>query len=240
MSSDVWLCASYACHSFHYRMPETVAISSINPAMPSPLTVKMALIASYLRTGDIASATQVFDMFPLEVRVRPSKGAIVYRSIMRYVRPPKDSSKVDGNTGSSYTISPHFREFALLAGQLEVYVKTPEATHALITEALEHIPYFGAKDSLVTCMDVQEITEPPRDCVSMIDPDVVVGDFDMMMMQFADFDASAFKGKNRITLESLIPSQRNKKHYQVNSYVVPARQRSQGNVKILERSKVGE
>lgn len=240
MPDDVWLCASYTCHSFHYRMPETVAISSVNPAMPSPLTVQMALVASYLRMGNVERATQVFELFPLEVRVRPPAGAVVYRSIMRYVRPPKDSSKVDSNTGSSYTISPHFREFALLAGLLEVYINIPKTHREVFTQALEHIPYFGAKDSLVTCIDVQDVTEPPRDCVAIIDPDVVVGDFDMMMMQFADFDASAFKGKNRITLESLMPSQRNKKHYQVNSYVVPVRQRSQGNVKILERSKVGD
>ena len=152
---EIWLKASFVTHSFHYRMPDTVAISSVNPAMPSPLTVQMAMLASYLREGQADKAQQLLDLMPLQIKVRPPKGAIIYRSIMRYVRRPKDSNDFDKNTGSGYKISPHFREFALLSSylpetesaesvNLEVYVQTSEEHQQLVTEALEQIPYLGA------------------------------------------------------------------------------------------------
>ena len=234
LSEDsVWIRASYACHSFHYRMPDTVAISSVNPAMPSPLTAQMAMLASYLREGMREEAQQLLELMPLEVRIRPPEGAIVYRSIMRYVRPPKKANDTDSNTGSSYKISPHFREFALLQGNLEVFVRVSQAHKVLVEEALERIPYLGAKDSLVTCLDIEKVEVPPKDCASPIEH-YQPGVEDVLVMQFA----SLLDGpKNKpLTLTGLIPSQRDKAHYDLQSYVVPGRMTSQGNVKLYHRT----
>ncbi len=253
--SEIWLKASFAAHSFHYRMPDTVAISSVNPAMPSPLTVQMAMLASYLREGQADKAQQLLNLLPLNIKVRPPKGAIIYRSIMRYVRPPKDAEDFDKNTGSGYKISPHFREFALLEGNLEVYIHTATEHQTLITEALEQIPYLGAKDSLVSCLDVEQSESPPDDCAATPD-EVDLGKMDFMVLQLADFNSKAGlfpekivtqgKGKNKIqttipdpdkslTLEKLIPSQRMKDHYTLGSYVVRGELSSSGNVKLFRR-----
>ena len=241
--SEVWLKASFETHSFHYRMPDTVAISSVNPALPSPLTVKMAMLASFLRNGETIKAQALLDLMPLTVRIRPPAGALVWRSIMRFVRPPRHAADYDSNTGSGYKISPHFREFALLDGDLEIYVYVAKKNAPLVQEALELIPYLGTKDSLVTCLKIEAGQAPPDDCAVLID-EADLSQSDYLVMQLADFaDNSALRpkpkkgkpSKKQITLEKLIPSQRLKTHYTLESYLVKGRLTSTGNVKVFQR-----
>jgi len=244
--SEIWLRARFLTHSFHYRMPDTVAISAVNPAVPSPLTVQMAMLAAYLRKGERGKAQALLDLLPLKVRVRPPRGAVIYRGIMRYVRPPKDAGDLDKNTGAGYKISPHFREFALLDGPLEVYVLAPAEHHKLVAEALERIPYLGAKDSLVSCQgEVEPVDEPPSDCAVALE-DVDLSELaDYVVLQLADFEGRErlfppAKGKQKaqdkaLTLERLLPSQRLKEHYRLGVYLVEGQVYSSGNVKVFRR-----
>jgi len=234
--THTWLRAEFQCHSFHYRMPDTVAINSVNPSLPSPLTVQMAMLASLLREGRSGDAQTLLEHFPLELRVRPPQGAIIFRAFMRFVRPPKSPDDLDKNTGSGYKISPHYREFALLEGALEVYVHTPLGQRALFTEALERIPYLGTKDSLVTCVGVDEVEAPPQNCAVRLAEYTPAEDDDLMMVQLADFDTQEVKAKKApLTLENVLPSQRDKKHYRLDTYVLRGRLESQGNVKLFKR-----
>ncbi|PZA06221.1 MULTISPECIES: hypothetical protein [unclassified Meiothermus] len=244
--SEIWLRARFLAHSFHYRMPDTVAISAVNPAVPSPLTVQMAMLAAYLREGERGKAQALLELLPLKVQVRPPQGAVIYRGIMRYVRPPKDAGDLDKNTGAGYKISPHFREFALLDGPLEVYVLAPAERREIVVEALERIPYLGAKDSLVSCLGVEEVSGPPPDCAVLLEDADVTRVADYVVLQLADFGAREHlfpppKGKQKaqdkaLTLERLLPSQRLKEHYRLNTYLVEGRVYSSGNVKIFRRS----
>lgn len=239
--NKVWLKAVYECHSFHYRMPETVAISGVNPAMPSPLTVQMAMLASFLRAGDSEKAQWLLEQLPLELRVRPPKGAIVFRSLMRYVRPPKNASNLDKNTGATYKISPHFREFALLQGPLEVYVRCNSEQQVWMVQALENVPYLGAKDSLVSCLEVVPVNEPPGDCAMTAHEANLDQPTDFTVVQLANFAThqDLFPAKKAaekgLTLERLLPSQRLKNHYRLDAYLVSGEVRSSGNVRIYTR-----
>lgn len=236
--SEIWLRARFLTHSFHYRMPDTVAISAVNPAVPSPLTVQMAMLAAYLREGEREKAQALLELLPLKVRVRPPRGAVIYRGIMRYVRPPKD--------GAGYKISPHFREFALLDGPLEVYVLAPAECRGLVAEALERVPHLGAKDSLVSCQgEVEAVPEPPPDCAVPLEDADLTELADYVVLQLADFGAREHlfppaKGKRKtqdkaLTLERLLPSQRLKEHYRLGAYLVKGRVYSSGNVKVFRR-----
>jgi hypothetical protein len=234
--NSVWIMAKYATHTFHYRMPDTVAISSVNPVLPSPLTVQMAMVASYLREGDAVKAQALLDLMPLNVRVRLPKAALVFRNIMRYVRPPKDPFDVDKSSGSSYKISPHFREYALLQDGIEVYVETVTENAERVREALEKIPYLGAKDSLVSCEAIQLVDMPPDDCaVNVASEDFKAEPRDAIILQLADFEPERDKRVPSLTLENLIPGQRDKRHYRIDAYFAPGRVESQGNVKLFKR-----
>lgn len=222
----VWLAAEYASHSFHYRMPETVAISSVNPTLPSPLSVQMALVAAYLRENDRERAEALTALLPLPLRLRPAAGALVFRAIMRYVRPPKNPADRDSGTGAQYKISPHYREFALLEGPLTVYVRVPPDGLELVRDALERVPYLGAKDSLVACLGVQEVDAPPSDCARPIEDFAEVGPG--VIVQLATLERPA-------RLEALVPGSRDPKDYAVGPYWLPGRLTSQGTVKVYRR-----
>ena len=86
----IWLKATYHFHVFHYRMPETAAIAAVTSFVPSPLTVKMAMIASLFQLGDVNGAKIVAkNMHKIEVKIAPPKAAISFKAFMRYVSVPE-------------------------------------------------------------------------------------------------------------------------------------------------------
>src|SRR5690606_19820976 len=157
-----WLRARFHAHTFHYRMPETAAINAVNPLIPSPLTIKMALVAALLRARRVDEAKRLArTLHTVEVRIRPPARATVFRALMRYVRPPRKDpespSDHDAGTGSAYRISPHYREYALWGGALEVFLGVPEELAGTVTDALIRIDYLGARDSQVYCEAVERV-----------------------------------------------------------------------------------
>src|SRR5579872_5862861 len=84
----VWMRAEYHSHLFHYRMPETVAIAAVSPLVPSPLTVKMALVAALARDGDVEGARELAAYLPYLTDdaffIVPPKGAVTFKAFMRY------------------------------------------------------------------------------------------------------------------------------------------------------------
>lgn len=241
---QVWLRADYSCHVFHYRMPETVAIASVNPVVPSPLTIKMALIASLLRNDQIDAAEKLAPHLPnVEVRIAPPDSALIFRALMRYVRPPADrqSTARDPNTGGKYGTNPHSREFAVWGGRgqdahagiLRVFLRLPASQAEVVERALWHIGYLGAKDSLVTCLEVQR--EEPREQECVAHRDKASPAFGNFVVRLADFVPGT-----ALELRQLIPSQRDRRHYipsagEQSLCVLPGEVASYGRVKLYQK-----
>jgi hypothetical protein len=246
----VWLRADYACHVFHYRMPETVAIASVNPVVPSPLTVKMAMVAALFRDGRVEDARQLAPHLPeMEVMVSPPESALVFRALMRYVRPPADrgSNRIDPNTGGRYGTNPHNREFALWGGPgsdsgiLSIFVNTPQSLADVVESALRHVSYLGAKDSMVTCQEVrQEEPDESTCCKALAEGDPPPIDFGSFVVRLADMRRGA-----QLELINLIPSQRGssrdlQRRYVPNAedqglHVLPGTMTSYGRVKFYNK-----
>lgn len=248
---NVWLRADYVSHIFHYRMPETVAIAAVNPVVPSPLTIKMAIIAALLRDGLIADAETLVPYLPgIEVQIRPPASALVFRALLRYVRPPADrgTSRIDSNTGGTYGTNLHNREFALwgrgtegdgTAGTLTIFVRVPQTLAEMVTAALQQVPYLGAKDSLVTCITVGQ-EDPDGDEAEYVipvpaggSPQVGQGNY---VVRLADFVPGA-----NVDLRHIIPSQRDAQYYRPNGddpslFVLPGDMSSYGRVKWYRRN----
>jgi hypothetical protein len=248
----VWLRADYACHVFHYRMPETVAIASVNPVVPSPLTVKMAPVAALFRDGRVDDAEQLAPRLPdMQVMISPPESALVFRALLRYVRPPADrgSDRIDANTGGRYGTNPHNREFALWggpgpdAGVLSVFVNTPQSLAEVVEAAMRHVSYLGAKDSLVTCLGVeQEAPDESACCKALREGDPPPIGFGSFVVRLADLRPGA-----QVQLRELIPSQRGssrdlQRRYIPNAkdqglHVLPGTMASYGRVKFYNKSK---
>ncbi len=86
----IWLKAIYHFHIFHYRMPESVAIAAVTSFVPSPLTVKMAMIASLFQLGNVNAAEIIArNLHKIEVKIVPPKAALSFKVFMRYVSVPE-------------------------------------------------------------------------------------------------------------------------------------------------------
>ncbi len=230
----IWLKATYHFHVFHYRMPGTVAIAGVTPFVPSPLTIKMAMIASLFQLGDAYGAEIIAkNMHKIEVKIVPPKAALSFKAFLRYKSPPakEKKEKTIDETGSFYPNRPHIREYAIFQGDLKIFVKLPVNAADYGKKALKNIRYLGSKDSMVTCLDVREHSTLPHDssCVNKLEsgnPGIVV--------ILADFKFKDNSDIQELKLEELIPGNRkNKEMYENFLYTVPGKILTKGRTKIF-------
>jgi len=140
---DIWLRAIYHFHVFHYRMPQTASIAAVTPFIPSPLTVKFAMIASLLQRGQYAEAEKLAQVLPkVKVLIIPPESAFSFKAFLRYRSVPAvESTGGFDETGSFYPSRPHTREYALFQGDLIVFVRIPELLKEIGKSALKNIRY---------------------------------------------------------------------------------------------------
>jgi hypothetical protein len=214
-------------------MPETVAIASVTPFVPSSLTVKMALIAALLQGGDDQSAKQLAPhLSRIVVHIVPPSAAFSFKAFLRYRSVPAvESAGSLDESGSYYSSRPHTREYALFASELTVFLGLPDSSIAdCAKRALRNIRYLGCKDSIVTCINVQKVSEDqlPKDLfVQHLNPNlsgpVILG---------ADFEDSA-----TLTLQELIPGSRKEEHYRRPPplFVLPGKIVVKGRSRVFQR-----
>lgn len=228
-----WLKADYHFHVFHYRMPDTVAIASVTPFVPSPLTVKMALIAALLQNGDEKLAQQLAPQLPqVKVYILPPASAFSFKAFLRYRSVPAVEAAVAlDESGSYYPSRPHMREYALFEDTLTIFLGLPDSNLLdTVKRALRNIRYLGCKDSIVTCLDVQEVPQNTLPGDKVVQPlssnrsgSVILG---------ADFINSV-----EPDLKDLIPGSRKEEHYHRHPplFTLPGRIIVKGRTRIFKR-----
>ena len=231
-----WLRAEYHFHVFHYRMPETVAIAAVTPFVPSPLTLKMALVAALLQRGNEQSAKNLVPHLPrIEVRIVPPSSAFSFKAFLRYRSVPavESASGLD-ESGSYYPSRPHTREYALFSDALTVFLGLPDmAILETVKKALWNIRYLGCKDSIVTCLSVQEVSkEEAEDAKSSAVQPLREGYAGAVILG-ADFVPSA----NLTDLKELIPGGRKEEHYCIPPpvFVLPGKVMMKGRTRVFVR-----
>jgi hypothetical protein len=223
-----WLEAIYHFHVFHYRMPQTAAIAALNPFVPSPLTVKFAMVASLLQMGRDSDAKSLATILPsVEVLIVPPKSAFAFKAFLRYRSVPAvESQKALDESGSYYPSRPHTRDYSLCEGDLIINVGVPEDKKSLSQEALKNVRYLGCKDSLVWCRDVRSVQQPRiGETVQAIQQ----GQAGAVIL-LADFDAKA-----SFELKDIIPGQRDERHYLKIPCTLPGNIGTVGRTKIFKK-----
>jgi len=224
-----WLEAIYHFHVFHYRMPQTAAIAALNPLVPSPLTVKFAMVASLLQMGRDSDAKSFVTQLPaIEVLIVPPKSALAFKAFLRYRSVPAvESTKTLDESGSYYPSRPHTREYSIPEGELVVYVGVSEDMKATAQESLRRVRYLGCKDSLVWCREVRQIDMPAE--VKAVKP--ISAEEAGLVILLADFNSEASFGLNDI-----IPGQRDEAHYKMTPCILPGTLSAVGRSKIFRRN----
>lgn len=211
----VWIKAVYHSHVFHYRLPQAASIAALNPSMPSPLTVKMAMIASLLRSGKVTDARQLAKyLHQIIVLISPADASLTFKAFLRYRSVPEvgKGGQLD-ESGSLYPSRPHTREYCLWSSNLEISVEVPANLKDTCKNALSNIPYLGTKDSLVSCVSVQEIGKPDN----LIGKQPSASEIKSGIIWYL----ADFKSGVQLDLLDLIPTQRKPEHYQMKPIITP-------------------
>jgi hypothetical protein len=115
-------------------------------------------------------------------------------------------------------------------------LRAPQSLVSVIEDALWHISYLGAKDSLVTCVGVERQGPDLRACCVPVEkdgpPPLGAGNF---VVRLADLTPGA-----SVELRQLIPTQRVRQHYIPNPenpglFVLPGEMVSCGRVKFYQK-----
>lgn len=228
--SRVWLKAVYHFHVFHYRMPETTAIAGLTSFIPSPLTIKMAMIAALFQIGDSVSVQGLLNnMDKTKVKIMPPKAALSFKAFMRYRSPPAiESDKGMDQTGSFYHSRPYIREYTLFHDNLTVFIETPINVKKTAEKALKNIRYLGCKDSLVSLEEITEERPEEDKCAKELVNLKVPG----VAVLLADFrPESTFND-----IIQLIPGNRDENMYQKKRYVLPGKILTRGKTRLFARN----
>ncbi len=234
LSSLLWLKAVYHVHVFHYRMPETASIAALTSFVPSPLTVKMAMMASLLQKGEYQKASQLVAHLPkIEVRIAPPSAAFSFKAFLRYRSVPAvESAGGMDESGSFYPSRPHTREYALFADDLVIFVGLSEnAIKGIIEKALRHIRYLGCKDSLVWCKSVTEVEASMVEQGATV-PQLKEGKAGTIVL-LADFKRDVQIKE----LKEIIAGQRKEEHYQPSPFVLPGQITTRGRTRLFVNGK---
>lgn len=228
LSERCWLKAVYHFHVFHYRMPQTAAIAAITPFVPSPLTVKFAMVAALLQLGRHNEAQSLTQVLPqVEIRIVPPKAAFAFKAFLRYRSVPavESAGELD-ESGSFYPSRPHTREYSLFQGDLVIFVGIPQDVKAIALDALKAIRYLGCKDSIVWCKEVTPVNK--SDIKAVVQP--LKEQQPGAVVLLADV-------KQGITLElrQIIPGQRDESHYVHQPYTLYGSIKTRGRTKVFQR-----
>lgn len=228
-----WLKAAYHFHVFHYRMPQTAAIAAITPFVPSPLTVKFAMVASLLQLGRHSEAESLARVLPqVEIRIVPPATAFSFKAFLRYRSVPAvESAGGLDESGSFYPSRPHTREYSLFQGDLVVFASIPQDVKAIALDALKNIRYLGCKDSMVWCKDVVLVDQP--DTQALVQPLKRQQPGAVVLLADLRPDAS-------LELRRIIPGQRDKEHYSQEPHTLPGKVITLGRTRFFRRQNSSE
>jgi hypothetical protein len=209
-------------------MPQTAAIAAITPFVPSPLTVKFAMVASLLQLGRHGEAESLARVLPqVKIWIVPPAAAFSFKAFLRYRSVPAvESAGGLDESGSFYPSRPHTREYSLLQGDLVIFVDIPEEARGIALDALKNIRYLGCKDSLVWCEEVTPVDQP--DVHTIIQP--LKEQQPGAVVLLADI-----KSDVAIELMQIIPGQRKEEHYAQEPYTLPGSIMTTGRTRLFRR-----
>ncbi len=187
-ASPMWLRADYEFAStFSYRQPDVSAQFAIGAPVPSPATVKLALVDTAIRwSGRVDEGRRVFDLVKgLKVCVVPPPRMVRFQAFIKRLKPREGG--LLGSTG--------VRDYFLFEGPLTVYIEVPSSNAGEIGDLLRRVRRFGTSDSLCWCIGVREEHPDERLCpCRLVD---LTSDRGGLVVRLSDLtDNSEFDGFN--------------------------------------------
>jgi len=141
----VWIGARYVFGStFSYRIPDFSSSYAAATPIPSPSTVKLALVAAAIgKSGDVKVGEKLFESIKTaQVTIEIPERVAIFRGFIKRLKKKRLGRGFESTFG--------IREYVLYSGPLTVFVNAPPDDAKMIMESLKAVRYFGTSDSMCT------------------------------------------------------------------------------------------
>jgi hypothetical protein len=167
----MWLILTYNPTSlFSLRYSSATAAGAKSLVVPTPYTIKMALLVAAIRWRGLDYARneafpKVRDIRP--IRIRPAEYAVVNRCFLKYQKLREDKTAKAGREADylppiGYLSTVGFREYVYLRGYWDIGLPVDAADDAVLLSSLAvRVNYFGKRGSFVQFLGSEVAAELP-------------------------------------------------------------------------------
>lgn len=142
--------------TFSYRQPDASAQFAIGSPIPSPATIKLALVDTAIRwNSSVETGRQIFEWLKTcPVLCVPPERVVRFRVFLKRLK-PREQELLE-STG--------IRDYFLLDGFLTIFLQVPKDKVEKAKQLLQKVRKLGTSDSLCWCRDVTEVDEAELPC----------------------------------------------------------------------------
>lgn len=208
----VWIRATYVFAStFSYRIPYFSSSYALSAPVPSPSTVKLALVASIInRTSDIEAGKKLFErircsMITFELPER----IITLRAFIKRLKQKRKGQETTIKTSFGELVERFestfgIREYIIYDGPIHVYIDAQDESVQDVLKSLKLVQYFGSSDSLCTCLETNVSGPDLQKCIRPVDSKIEMFDKKGMIFLLTDFtEKTTFESVNSLSGKKL-------------------------------------
>lgn len=201
----VWTCAKYTFAStFSYRIPYFSSSYALSAPVPSPSTVKLALVSSVInRNGNVEAGKKLFEKIRCSmVTMELPEKMIMLKAFMKRLKQKRKGHETTIKTSFGELVErfePTFgiREYVIYCGPLHIYVDAPDDSVQDVLKGFKLVQYFGSSDSLCTCLETNTSEPNWQKCIRPVDSGNEKFDTQGMVFLLTDFtEKVAFESVN--------------------------------------------
>ncbi|MGQ9680611.1 MAG: CRISPR-associated protein Cas5 [Candidatus Bathyarchaeia archaeon] len=145
----LWIGAKYHFAStFSYRIPNFSSSYALAAPVPSPSTVKLALISETIsRSGDVSKGKMLFEYLrDANVAIEIPSRIAAFKCFIKRLKQKRQ--------GKGFDLTFGIREYLVYSDPLNILLEIPDHSLNDIEKSLKTISHFGTSDSLCTCIEI--------------------------------------------------------------------------------------
>lgn len=162
---------------FSYRIPDYSSQYALSVPLPSPSTIKLAVVATAIRiTGDVAEGENIFyAVRDAEIYITPPKQIVINTFLIKRLKKKGIKTKAD-KIRYEKGLLPAFestfgiKEYVFFSDDLELFIGYTTANDAL-TKYFKFLRYLGSSDSIVYVKRVEKNKNPPLKAIKAVTED---------------------------------------------------------------------
>lgn len=183
----MWVIADYQPVSlFSLRMGLATSTGAKTLFLPTPFTIRTALLDAAIRTRGVAVGPEMFEKLKtLSLAVRPPERVVVTNLFTKVQKPRRtdqrsedeeeeDEAESPGSSAMQKTIA--FREYTYLVGGLGLAFSGDEPALRTMAELLPHVNYFGKRGSFFQLLDPPKLMDVLPEGFVLLDGVYIEGD----------------------------------------------------------------